>query len=74
MANTTTVQLEIKTKRELETLKLSERDTFNDVIENLIEDTMELSARTKKEIELALKEAKEGKVAAHKEAKKQLGL
>lgn len=73
MANITTVQLEVKTKKELENLKISERDTFNDVIENLIEDTMELSEQTKKDIEQALKEVKEGKFVTHKEVKKQLG-
>ncbi len=39
-----------------------------------LEDTMELNEQTKKEIELARKEFKEGKTISHAQVKKELGL
>lgn len=74
MDQVTTIQLSVETKNELEALKMSSRDTFNDVIEYLIEDSMEVSEETKKDIERALKDVKEGKVYTHEEVKKRLGL
>jgi predicted transcriptional regulator len=40
----------------------------------LVEDEMELSEKTKREIEAARKEIKEGKYIPHEELKKRLGL
>lgn len=73
MAKVTTIQLNVKTKKELDHLKLSNRDTYNDVIEMLIEDSMELSEQTKKEIEEAKKEIERGEFYTHEEVKKKLG-
>ena len=69
----TTIQISEKLQNELNKRKLSERETYEEVIWDLLEDTMELSEETKKEIELARKEIKEGKFIPLSEAKKELG-
>lgn len=74
MEQVTTIQLSVETKNKLEALKMSERDTFNDVIRDLLEDSMEVSEETKKEIKEALKDIKEGRTHTHEEVKKKLGL
>jgi predicted transcriptional regulator len=70
----TTIQISSELKKMLEKMKLYERETYDDVIERLVEDELELNEETKKEIELALKEVKEGKYVTHEEAKKKLGI
>ena len=74
MEQVTTVQLSVETKNKLEALKMSERDTFNGVIRDLLEDSTEVSEETKKEIKEALKDIKEGRTHTHEEVKKKLGL
>jgi predicted transcriptional regulator len=74
MEKMTTVQLSVKTRNELEKLKMSERDTFDDVINMLIEDNMEVNAETRKDIDAAAREEKEGRVVPHEEVKKRFGL
>ena len=74
MANTTTIQIDKKTKKKLDEMKLSKRDTYNDVIEQLIEDSLELSEETKKDIQEALEDYENGKVSTLEEVKKELGL
>lgn len=53
---------------------MSEKESYEDVIWNLLEDSMELSAETKKEIEQARKEIAQGKFHTHEEVKRKLGL
>ena len=52
-------------------MKLFERESYNEIIERMIEDDMELNERTKKEIE---ERRKNPKLISHEEAKKRLGL
>jgi hypothetical protein len=70
---TTTIQISAPLQKELSTRKLSDRETYEDIIWDLLEDTMELSDETKKEIELARAEIKAGKGISLSEAKKRLG-
>ena len=56
MEGKTTIQVNNSTKMKLEKLKMSKRETLNDVIENLIEDSTELSEKTKREIEESLRQ------------------
>jgi len=51
-----------------------ERETYNEILERMIEDEKELSEQTKKDIEEARKRVKEGKFLTHEEVKKRLGL
>ena len=70
----TTIQISSELKKLLEEIKIYERETYENVIERLIEDELELSKETKNEIEAALKEVKKGKYVTHEEAKKKLGI
>ena len=74
MSKITTIQISSETKAKLDKMKISARDTYNDVIENLIEDSMTLSDETKKEIEESIEEYKQGKVSKLAEVKKDLGM
>jgi len=66
----TTIQISDKVKVILDKMKMMERETYNEVIERMIEDDLELNEKTKKEIE----EARKGKSVSHSEAKKRLSL
>jgi len=66
----TTIQISDKVKSILDRMKMIERETYNDIIERMIEDDLELNEKTKKEIE----EARKGKSISHAEVKKRFGL
>ena len=51
-------------------MKLFSRESYNEILERMIEDEMELSAETKKELE----ERKKDKTFSHDEVRKILGL
>ena len=70
----TTIQISNELKSLLEKRKLHTRDTFEGIIFDLIEDTMELSEQTKKSILESEKDFKEGKFFTHEEIKKELGI
>jgi len=70
----TTIQISDGVKITLDRMRLMERETYNEVIERMIEDDKELNERTKKEIEEARKRVKEGKFISHEEVKRRLGL
>ena len=66
----TTIQISESVKAVLDKMKILERETYNDIIERMIEDDLELNEKTKREIE----EARKGKSISHEEVKKRLGL
>ena len=70
----TTIQISDAVKIILDRMKMIERETYNDVIERMIEDDLELNKKTKIEIEEAKKRINSGKFITHEEAKKRLGL
>ena len=70
----TTIQISQDLQEELSKRKIFSRETYEKIIWDLLEDTMELSEQTKKEIEIARKEFKEGKFITHSQLKKELGL
>ena len=70
---TTTIQINEDLKKDLDEIKLFRRETYNDIIERLIEDMKELSEQTKREIEKARKEIGEGKFKTHEQVKKEMG-
>ena len=74
MARKTTIQVDLSTKKRLENLKIYKRETLNDVIDNLIEDSTELSETTKKEIEESMREIENGEFVTHDRVEKELGL
>lgn len=70
----TTIQVSTDLRKELQDRKLRSKESYEDVIWDLIEDTKELSEETKREIAEARKEAKEGKVKPMSQIKSELGL
>ncbi len=70
----TTIQISDKLQQALAKKKLSDRETYEEVIWDLIEDTMELNEETKREIKQSLKEIKEGKTYKLSQIKKEWGL
>ena len=70
----TTIQVSKELKRKLEKLKLYPRESYEDVIWDLLEANMELSEEMERELEKAYKDIEEGRVYTHEEVKKELGL
>ena len=70
----TTIQVSGELKEKLALRKMSDKDSYEEVIWDLLEDTMELNEQTKKEITLARKEVQQGKYVTHAQLKKDLGL
>jgi predicted transcriptional regulator len=73
----TTIQLEEKTKEELERMRLFPRETYNEVIIRLIltnQEESELSEQTIKNIEKALEDVKKGRLYSTEKIRKELGI
>lgn len=70
----TTIQISEDLQETLSKRKLYDKETYEEVIWNLLEDTLELTEETKKEIERARAEIKAGKFYTLSQAKKELGL
>lgn len=68
----TTIQISEELLEHLRKMKLHEKESYEDIILDLIEDRFALSEETKKEIEESRKEAKEGKVISLEEIKRNL--
>jgi len=66
----TTIQVSETLQKELNKMKLYVRETYEEVIWNIIEDTKELSDETMKDIEAARKEIAEGKFVTLSELKR----
>lgn len=69
----TTIQISDSVKATLDKMKVYKKETYNEVIEFILEDSMELSAQTKKELEEAEGRMDNGKSISHEDAKKRLG-
>ena len=69
---TTTIQLSQELKETLESMKLHPRETYEEVLERILEDLRELNEQTKKEIEKAIKEIKAGKYRTHEQLKAEM--
>ena len=70
----TTIQISEKLQNELNKRKFSERESYEEVIWDLMEDTLELNEETKKALTEAREEVKAGKIHTLAEVKKKLGL
>ena len=57
----------------LKNRKMYENETYEDIIWDSLEDSMELSEETKKNIAISRKEIKEGKTISLEKLKKELG-
>jgi len=67
----TTIQISDNVKIVLDKMKMIERETYNEIIERMIEDDMKLSEKTRKELE---ERRKSKDFISHEEVKKRLGL
>jgi len=74
MAMATTIQISEKLMDTLRDRKMYEKESYEEVIWDLLEDTMELSEETKKNIAQSEKEIKEGKTVTLDKIKKELKL
>ena len=70
----TTIQVSEKLQKELARRKMYDKETYEGVIWDLVEDTLELDEETKKEIAQARQEIKEGRYHTMEEVKKELGI
>jgi len=68
----TTIQVSETLQKILTERKFSNSESYEEVIWDLIEDTMELNEETKREIEIARKEIKEGKFYTMEQIKKEM--
>ena len=70
----TTIQVSEKLQESLKKRKLYDNESYEDVIWDLLEDSMELSDETKKSIVESKKDSKEGRTKTLEQIKKGLGL
>ena len=70
----TTVQVSETLLETLRKRKLYEKESYEEVIWNLMEDSTEMNKETKLEIEQARAEIKAGKFFTHEQVKKKLGI
>ena len=70
----TTIQVSSELVQELKNRKMFDKESYEEVIWDLIEDTAELSEETKKNIEQSRKEFKEGKFYTLDQVRKEIKL
>jgi hypothetical protein len=70
----TSIQISKRLQKELLKRKFFVKETYEEVIWDMIEDNEELNAQTKKELAEARAEVKAGKVHSLAKVKKELGL
>ncbi len=70
----TTIQVSNDLVEILKNRKMYDKESYEDIIWDLLEDSMELSQETKKNIAIAEKDIKEGRIHTHEQVKKKLGL
>ena len=70
----TSIQISKRLQKELLKRKFFDKETYEEVIWDMIEDNEELNAQTKKELAEARAEIKAGKVHTLAKVKKELGL
>ena len=73
LAMATTVQVSEQLLETLKKRKQYTKESYEEVIWDLVEDTMELNEQTKKEVEQARADIKSGKFYTHEQVKKKLG-
>jgi len=70
----TTIQVDKSLKKQLDAMKIHPRETYNDIINRILEDLEEINERTKKELQKARKEIEDGKSISHEQLRKEMGL
>jgi len=67
----TTIQISDKVKTILDRMKMVERETYNEIIERMIEDDLEINEKTRRELE---ERRKSKEFISHEDVKKRYGL
>ena len=70
----TTIQISKELLELLKERKMYDNESYEDVIRDLLEDTMELSEQTLENIKQSEKDIKHGRIKTLKEVEKRLGL
>lgn len=70
----TTIRISEKLQKELAGRRFYQKETYEEVIWELLEDRMKLGEDIKRLIKKAEKDLAEGKVYTHKQVKKELGI
>lgn len=70
----TTIQVSKELLEELKTRKMYDKESYEEVIWDALEDSMELSEETKKRIKIAEEDIRAGRVYSLDDVKKELGL
>ncbi|MBS3097325.1 hypothetical protein J4209_00855 [Candidatus Woesearchaeota archaeon] len=70
----TTIQISEKLQNKLKEKKLFDKESYEEIIWDLIEDSMELSEETKKDIAKSREDIKKGRVYTLEQVKKELKL
>ena len=70
----TTIQVSNDLLQALKNRKMYDKESYENLIWDLLEDTMELSEQTKARIKQSEKEIKQGKTVSLSEVKKKLGV
>ena len=70
----TTIQISKGLLDKLKLMKMHDKESYEDLIWDLIEDRMELSEQTKRNIAQSKKEIAEGKTISLEEVRKKLGI
>ncbi len=70
----TTIQISEETRKELQNRKLFDMETYDEVIQDIIEDTLELSEETKRDIAKSREDYRAGRVLTLEQVKKKHGL
>jgi len=70
----TTIQVSQDLATALRNRKMYDKESYEDIIWDLLEDTMELSGQTRKNIKIAEREIQEGKTISFDDVKKKYGL
>lgn len=70
----TTIKISSDVKSMLDKFKMHERETYNDIIEVMIEDHLELNEKTKKEIEESRKRIAKGEFYSQEDVERMFGL
>ncbi len=70
----TTIQISNSIKKTLERMKMFNRESYNDIIERMLEDNLEINEKTKKEIDEARKRIQTGKFTTQEQIEKDFDL
>ena len=74
MSVATTIQVSEKMAKTLAAMKLHPRETYEEVLERLLEDLSELDEQTKKDIQKAMKAFEAGDYKTQEQVEREMGL